>query len=86
MPESRLERTRRAYDRVIDMGPMGCKILDVGAPDNRALNAVWNRQSWRARHLNAADQLARQAPKAPLYWNVIEGEHFSTDRDPGDEA
>lgn len=43
-------------------------------------------REWRAWHLNAAERLARQAPKPPLYWNVIEGEHFSTDRDHGDEG
>lgn len=43
MPEARLEKTRRLYDRVIDLGPMGCKILDVGTPDNAALNAVYHK-------------------------------------------
>lgn len=43
MPEARLERTRRSYDRVIDMGPYACKLLDVGNPDHQALNRVWER-------------------------------------------
>lgn len=43
MPEARLERTRRVYDRVIDMGPYGCKLRMDGEPDNRALNALWVR-------------------------------------------
>lgn len=65
MPEWRLERARRAYDRVIDMGPYACKMLDVGTQDTRALNALWRRPSE-----NAAEQLARRGMTA----NVIEGE------------
>lgn len=57
MPESRLERTRRAYDRVIDMGPYGCKLLDVGNPDNRALNALWERgEHWQESHHEAVER------------------------------
>lgn len=44
MPEARLEKTRRLYDRVIDLWPMGCKVLDVGTPDNVALNAVFEKR------------------------------------------
>ena len=63
MPEGRLERTRRQYDRVVDMGPYGCKLRIDGEPDNRALNAVWNRPTWRAPHENDATQLTRQAQR-----------------------
>jgi len=51
MPEARLERTRRAYDIVIDMGPHGCKLQMVGEQDHQALNAIWNRQ----RHWNVIE-------------------------------
>lgn len=43
MPETRLERTRRSYDLVIDLWPMGCKIVEVGTQDTKALNDLWKR-------------------------------------------
>lgn len=62
MPESRLERTRRAYDIVIDMAPHGCKLLMVGEPDNRVLDQLWSRAPLK--HVS------------PSAWNDIErGEH-----------
>lgn len=69
--------------------------------DDAAMRAVYG-QPWRAPHENAAERLYRThvkpagdamqrdfeiaTMKALLGWNVIEGEQFDTDRDPGDEA
>lgn len=91
MPETRLERTRRAYDRVIDLAPYGCKVRDMGSPDHKALNGIWDRQAPPHVHRMAPDPAARcfrcgcgftvnesqmHTPVNQLPgWNVIEGEH-----------
>lgn len=75
MPEARLQRTREAYET-----SMGRLIRQTR--EHLAEPSV----VWRAWHLNAAERLAQQAPKPPLHWNVIEGDHFTANRDPGDEG
>lgn len=65
MPETRLERTRRAYDLVIDMRPWGCRLVDVGTPDSATLNKLWERSSgWNViegEHFSA--DIANYVPK-----------------------
>lgn len=75
MPEARLERTRRAYDRA-DF-PQGDRLGDVFGYDTlfedgtvlHYYGAIAPVHPWRRPSDNAAEQLGRRA-----HWNVIEGE------------